>query len=437
MRKYQLDTEENRAFMKSLSDGLLRFGHRFPSPEGSSYYLGDDGTPWTDRNRETWITCRMAHVYSIGAMLRHDGSKALVKAAISGITGELKDNEHGGWYPGRTPDGNILPDKQCYAHAFVILAASSAYLAGLPGAGDLLADALETYDRFFWNEEEGLACDTWNTEFTVLDDYRGLNANMHTVEAFLAVADALGDDRYQVRAGRIIDRVIGWAEANNWRIPEHFTKDWTPDLECNADKPDDPFKPYGATPGHGIEWARLITQWAVSTYGKTCNSKSEQFVTGSVSDGANAGSEPDSSGENARLEFYIHAAENLFNRAVSDAWCADGAPGIVYTTDWTGKPVVHDRMHWTLAEAINTSAVLFRATGKQEYADRYAEFLKYLDDVVLDHETGSWFHQLDQNNHLLGTVWPGKSDIYHALQATLIPYLPISVSVASAVKMTR
>lgn len=437
MRKYQLDTEENRAFMKSLSDGLLRFGHRFPSPEGSSYYLGDDGTPWTDRNRETWITCRMAHVYSIGAMLGHDGSEALVKAAISGITGELKDNEHGGWYPGRTPDGNILPDKQCYAHAFVILAASSAYLAGLPEAGDLLADALETYDRFFWNEEEGLACDTWNTEFTVLDDYRGLNANMHTVEAFLAVADALGDDRYQVRAGRIIDRVIGWAEANNWRIPEHFTKDWTPDLECNADKPDDPFKPYGATPGHGIEWARLITQWAVSTYGKTCNSKSEQFATGSVSDGTNAGSEPDSSGENARLEFYIHAAENLFNRAVSDAWCADGVPGIVYTTDWTGKPVVHDRMHWTLAEAINTSAVLFRATGKQEYADRYAEFLKYLDDVVLDHETGSWFHQLDQNNHLLGTVWPGKSDIYHALQATLIPYLPISVSVASAVKMTR
>ena len=27
----------------------------------------------------------------------------------------------------------------------------------------------------FWNEEEGLSCDTWNTEFTVLDNYRGLN----------------------------------------------------------------------------------------------------------------------------------------------------------------------------------------------------------------------------------------------------------------------
>ena len=49
---------------------------------------------------------------------------------------------------------------------------------------------------------------------------------------------------------------------------------------------------------------------------------------------------------------------------------------IVYTTDWSGRPVVHDRMHWTLAEAINTSAVLYHVTGKQEYADDYAQFMK-------------------------------------------------------------
>ena len=160
-----------------------------------------------------------------------------------------------------------MPTKQCYAHAFVILAASSALLAGRPGAKELLDEALALYDLRFWNEEEGLSCDTWNTGFTVLDDYRGLNANMHTVEAFLAAADVTGDEKYRVRAGRIIDHVSGWAKQNQWRIPEHFTKDWIPDLECNREKPDDPFKPYGATPGHGIEWARLIVQWALSTWG--------------------------------------------------------------------------------------------------------------------------------------------------------------------------
>ena len=119
---------------------------------------------------------------------------------------------------------------------------------------------------------------------------------------------------------------------------------------------------------------------------------------------------------------------------MGDGWNADGAPGIVYTTDWNGKPVVHDRMHWTLAEAINTSAVLFHITGNEKYAADYAEFMKYLDEKVLDHVHGSWFHQLDQENNLLETVWPGKSDIYHALQATLIPYYDPSLSIAVAVK---
>lgn len=408
-RKYQIDTEENRQFLKEQTEGLLSFGHQFPSPGGSSYYLGDDGTPWKERSREAWITCRMAHVYSIGTFLGHEGSRELAASAIKGLRGELHDDKNGGWYAGLTAEGQILPNKQCYAHAFVILAATSGLLADIPGAEELLSDALELYDLRFWNEQEGLSCDTWNTEFTVLDDYRGLNANMHSVEAFLAVADVAGKEEYRVRAGRIIDRVIGWASGNNWRIPEHFTKDWVADLECNREKPDDQFKPYGATPGHGIEWSRLITQWALSTYKEDPQGRAK----------------------------YIEAAENLYNRAVADAWNADGAPGIVYTTDWEGKPVVHDRMHWTLAEAINTSSVLYHVTGKKKYADDYEQFMKYLDEKVADHKNGSWFHQLDENNCVIGTVWPGKSDIYHALQATLIPCSAPDVSIALAVKQSK
>lgn len=408
MEKYVLDSAENKTFVREIRNNLLSFGHQFPSPGGGSYYLGDDGTPWKDRPRETWITSRMCHVYSLGAMLGHEGSEALADAALKGLTGELHDDEHGGWYAGLTADGNILPDKQCYAHAFVILAASSAMLAGRPLAKELLKDALRIYDNFFWQDEIGLSVDKWNTEFTELDDYRGINANMHTVEAFLAAADALGDENYRVRAGRIISHIVVWAKENNWRIPEHFTSDWQMDLECNKDRPDDQFKPYGATPGHGIEWARLITQWAVSTYRKYDN-------------------------ENAKD--YIKIAEKLYNTAVGDAWDVDGAPGICYTTNWEGKPIVHDRMHWTLAEAINTSAVLYRVTGNEKYKNDYAKFMEYLDEKVLDHKNGSWFHQLDRNNNLLGTVWPGKSDLYHALQAMMIPYNElVGVSIATAVK---
>ena len=404
--KYIIDAPENKTFLTQMRDRLLSFGHRFPSPGGSAYYLGDDGTPWTEKNRDAYVTCRMAHVYSIGAFLGHQGSEELIDKALKGLHGELKDKENGGWYAGLSAENQPLPNKQCYAHAFVILAASSALLAGRPGAKELLDDALALYDLRFWNEEEGLSYDTWNTEFTVLDPYRGLNANMHSVEAFLGAADALQNETYRVRAGRIIDHVIGWATANDWRIPEHFSDDWVADLDCNIDKPDDQFKPYGATPGHGLEWARLITQWALSTY--------------------------EANSENAKK--YVSAAENLYNRAVADGWNSDGAPGVVYTTDWDGKPVVHDRMHWTLAEAINTAAVLYRVTGTRKYADDYAEFMAYLDEKVLDHKTGSWFHQLDRYNQVVETVWPGKPDIYHALQAVLIPYSDVKTSIALAVK---
>ena len=91
-------------------------------------------------------------------------------------------------------------------------------------------------------------------------------------------------------------------------------------------------------------------------------------------------------------------------------------------------------MHWTIAEGVNTAATLYRVTGKMQYADCYAEFLQYIDENVLDHVNGSWFHQLDKDNKVMETVWPGKPDLYHAAQATMIPYYAADMSIAPAVR---
>ena len=91
-------------------------------------------------------------------------------------------------------------------------------------------------------------------------------------------------------------------------------------------------------------------------------------------------------------------------------------------------------MHWTLAEGVNTAATLYHVTGKKEYADWYATFLEYIDTYLMDHKNGSWFHQLNRENEVIDTVWPGKSDLYHATQCTLIPRLDPAVSVAPALK---
>lgn len=404
--KYQIDSEENKQFLSEFRENLLNFGHGFPSPGGSCYWLGDDGTPMFERTRDTYETCRMVHVYCIGSFMGYERSLDLVNAGLKGIRGELHDAQYGGWYSSLTQDGTPVAAKQCYTHAFVLLAATSAMLAGVSGADELLNEAIDVYDRYFWEESAGLSLDTWNNDFTKCDPYRGLNANMHSVEAFLAVADVAGLEEFRVRAGRIINHVVKWASENSWRIPEHFFEDWTPNRDFNIKNPNDPFKPYGATPGHGMEWARLIAQWALSTY----------------------------KDNNAERDKYISYSKELYMRAFQDAWYVDGEPGLIYTTDWEGKPVIHDRMHWVLCEAINTSAMLYRLSGERRYADDYEQLMKYLDEKVIDKVNGSAFHQMDRYNHVIGTVWPGKNDLYHAVQATLIPYYAPDMSIAKAVK---
>ena len=42
--------------------------------------------------------------------------------------------------------------------------------------------------------------------------------------------------------------------------------------------------------------------------------------------------------------------------------------------------------------------------------------------------------KVDENNNVIGTVWPGKSDVYHAFQSTWIPYGTPYISIASDVK---
>lgn len=394
-----LDLPSHQNWLQHHTEMLLRFGRATPYPGGGAAWLTDAGEPWLDKGVHTWITGRSVHVYSLGSLLGIPGCRPVAAAALAGLTGPLRDRESGGWFSQINADGSTPDEKAAYAHAFVILAASSASLAGLDGARELLSEALAVFETRFWDEDRGRCIDTWNRDFTQLDPYRGINANMHAVEAFLAAADATGERLWLHRAARIASFAAAAAAANQWRLPEHFDADWNVQLELNAERPDDPFKPYGATVGHGLEWARLLLHLEA------------------------AGAEGTD---------WLGAARELYRRAVTDGWHADGADGFVYTTDWNGAPVVRDRMHWVAAEAIGAAAALFQRTAQTAYADDYARYWDYVEQNLLDRRHGSWHHQLDPHNRPVATVWPGKADLYHALQATLIPRLPLAPSMAAA-----
>ncbi|QSF58194.1 AGE family epimerase/isomerase [Nocardioides sp. zg-1228] len=397
-----MSTPPDDAWLDAECRRLIDFGRRAVHPGGGAAWLDDAGAPDLARPVHTWITARTVHVQCLGTVLGVEGADAVAAGALAGLNGVLRDADHGGWHAAVGPDGR--PDgtgKSCYAHAFVMLAASTAVVAGLPGADRLLDEATGVFEERFFDDDLGRVVDEWDRAWTTVAPYRGLNSTMHAVEAMLAVGDVTGDDVWHRRAARLAGLVLDLAPAHDGRLPEHFGADWSVDLELNRDRPGDPFKPYGATVGHGLEWSRLLLH-----------------LEATLGDVAPAG--------------LLDTSRLLFDRAVADGWHADGEPGFVYTTDWDGRPVVRERMHWVAAEAIAAAAALHRRTGEDAYAQRYAEWWDFVVAHVRDAGRGSWHHELDAANRPQASVWPGKPDLYHAVQATLLPRLPLAPSLASA-----
>jgi mannose/cellobiose epimerase-like protein (N-acyl-D-glucosamine 2-epimerase family) len=220
---------------------------------------------------------------------------------------------------------------------------------------------------------------------------------MHSVEAYLVAGDVTGNRQWHDRALAIAATIINThARAHDWRIPEHYDESWRPLLDYNKDHPDDQFRPFGTTPGHSFEWARLLIAL-------------EQTLAHPP-------------------KWLLEAATGLFDAAAAHAWAPDGHDGLIYTLDFDDRPVVRERLHWVICEAVLAAVFLHRRTGDERY-DRYArEWWRHIDEHFLDPANGSWQQELDPELRPSTTIWSGRPDVYHSYQALLFPSLPLAPS---------
>lgn len=391
------ELRSHREWLAGESARLLAFARGSQVDRGFGW-LDAGGAPEPGRPLQLWISARMTHVFALGELLGQPGCGALADHGLRSLAEEFADPEHGGWFS-ELADAGGKTAKEAYAHTFVLLAASSGAIAGRAPAAALLDAIIDVMEQRFWSEEEGASLEAWDRGWTVSEGYRGANANMHMVEAFMAAGDATGDAGWYARALRIAERLIGEvARANDWRVLEHFDGQWRPLPDYNRDDPRHPFRPFGVTPGHGLEWSRLLLGLHASL--------------------------------DAQPGWLVDAARGLFHRAVADGWAENG--GFAYTTDHEGEPVIADRLHWVVTEAIGAAAVLHAVTGADEYEEWYRRCWDFSALHLLDRERGSWHHELDESLRPSERTWHGKPDIYHALQATLIPRLPPRPSIAGA-----
>lgn len=400
-------TSEAATQMRAEADRLLDFALAARVEHGFAW-LDDSGRP-TDRPLELWLTCRMTHVAALGLLGGRAEFAALVDHGVQALTTSFQDRTHGGWFA--SIDGSsgesIDERKQAYPHAFVLLAASSAVVAERSGADELLTAARQVHEKYFWVASKNLVQESFSADWSMSEPYLGVNATMHTVEAFLALHDVTGESHYLDRAEAMTLQVADWARARDWRIPEHFDEEGRVMPDYNRDRPADPFRPFGATVGHGLEWSRLALSVRASRLHLDASYNGDELVT---------------------------AATELADRAAADGWAVDGADGFVYTTDWDGQPVVRARMHWVVCEAIGAAYALGLVTGEKRWHDSLLTWWRYAQRHLIDTEAGSWHHELDEHNRVSHGTWVGKPDVYHALQICLLvgDALPLAPSFATA-----
>ncbi|MDB5982443.1 MAG: family epimerase/isomerase [Pseudomonas sp.] len=402
-----LQAPGHAAWLSLEGNRLLAFAKASKLPQGFGN-LDDHGQLPATARAETMNTARMTHSFALAHIRGIPGCAALVDHGVAALLGPLRDAEHDGWFAAPLSDdgnGGANDGKAAYLHAFVALAASSAVVARRPGANELLAQAIQVIETHFWSEAEGALRESFTRDWSGEEAYRGANSNMHGTEAFLALADVTGNAKWLDRALKIVERVIHThAGANDFQVVEHFSLDWQALRDYNQDNPADGFRPYGTTPGHAFEWARLLLHLEAAR-------------------------------QRAKLPtppWLLEDAKRLFEGACRHGWDVDGKPGIVYTLDWENRPVVRHRLHWTHAEACAAAASLLQRTGDKQYEDWYRLFWEFNETFFIDREHGSWRHELNPDNQPSADIWPGKPDLYHAYQATLLPMLALAPSLATA-----
>ena len=368
------------------------------NPKGGFFPLGNNSHPLPvgpdGALRQIHDTCRMVHCFVMAGQLGLPGADRVIDHGMDFIWNHHRDKANGGFFWGVDDVGTPNPSKQAYGHAFVLLAASSAKVAGHPDADRLLADITDLLLTRFWDASAGATTEEYTADWQPMGPYRGQNSNMHLTEALMAAFEATGEAMYLTMAEQIADLIINrHARAIGWRVAEHFNADWSVDRDYTGDPM---FRPYGTTPGHALEWSRLLVQLH-ELGGK-------------------------------RLAWLREAAEALFLQTCAIGW--DSAKGgFYYTLDWHDKPAQPDRYWWPCCEGIAAAAVIRASGGGPEFAQWYDRIWSFAATHLIDRQGGAWHPELDSDLAPVNRVFTGKPDIYHAVQACLIPLLPPTGSV--------
>jgi sulfoquinovose isomerase len=392
----------HRQWLLKQAEGLYDFfQYRAINPKGGFFDLNASGAPLQPENpvRGIHASARMVHCFAIGHLLGRPGCGDIIDHGMTYLWQNHRDTQHGGYFWQVDENGPVDSSKQGYGHAFVLLAASSAKVVGHPLADAMLADVSEVLQSRFWEERHGAITEEFSRDWVAVPNYRGQNSNMHLTEALMAAYEVTGERSYLDKAERIADLIINrCARALDFRVPEHFDDNWTLNKDYRGNEM---FRPSGSTPGHWLEWSRLILQlWVLG---------------------------------DRKHEWMPLAAQSLFVQSMALGWDRQQG-GFFYTLDWDNVPAKKEKLWWPMCEAAGAAHFLNEHLPADAfYEDSYRRIWSTIANRFIDHKNGGWHEELNENLVPANTIFPGKGDIYHALQACLIPLFPADGSLTKVI----
>lgn len=379
---------EDPAFLREHVESILAFyePNVCDADGGFFQHFLDDGSIYDRNTRHLVSSTRFVFNYANALFLT--GRPHYRDWTAHGMAYLLNHHRHPNGHFLWQRNGNVIEDGRAmaYGHAFVMLAASWALRVGVEGAGDLLAETWTQLEDLFWEDAHSAYADERDDSLSVLSDYRGQNANMHTVEALLAAYEATGETRYLDRADRVAHKfTVDLAARADGQVWEHYTTDWQHDWTYNIDKPDDLFKPWGFQPGHQVEWSKLLLQLD----------------------------------QHRPAKWHLERAASLFDTAMERGWDKEFG-GLVYGYAPEGDFADSHKYFWVHAEAFAAAWRLYAATDNERYRRDYHQIWRWSWDHLVDHQHGAWFRILSREGKWIEPYKSpaGKVD-YHTMGACI------------------
>jgi mannose-1-phosphate guanylyltransferase/mannose-6-phosphate isomerase len=282
--------------------------------------------------------------------------------------------ERGGWARALNTDGTIADaTEDAYDHSCVLLALAYAHMGGNPDAARLGRETFAFLDAHL--EDQRL---TGFLETSGGEGERRSNPHMHLLEAFLAWHQATGDRSYLRRAARVIGLFRShFFDPESWTLGEYFGDDW---------KPVPGEKGAWTEPGHHVEWASLLVDFA----GRSGQADLTGFAR----------------------KLYASAIANGLNRATGLAYGAVSRQGL---------PLERISRSWPQAEVVKAAIALAGTGGpdmKPEVEARVGRLFRWhIDPAPL----GLWIDRIDERGRAQAREVPAS--IFYHLVSALTRYL--------------